>query len=157
MLNHSTGWVRVRPQDPIIVACTSPCGQVEWGVIPSNAIQNITVLSRTDERCNSVTGTCINDFSEPCPAAENEFMKFTLKLRTTVTLIIQCNAYIIFATDLTTRHMMRGDSFLIMVENKEDICELFARHTECDTHIQHCSTCMYRCARLIGIKYFELV
>ena len=121
MLNNTSGWVRVHPQDPVTVACTSPCGQVEWTVIPNTAIQNITVLSRTDQRCNSLSGVCVNDYSEPCPGDENEYMQFKLSLKTTTTIIIQCNAYVIFSSDLTTRHMMRGDSFLVIVEEEEDI------------------------------------
>lgn len=54
-------------------------------------------------------------------------MQFKLSLKTTVTIIIQCNAYVIFSSDLTTRHMIRGDSFLVIAEEEESLAGMLVR------------------------------
>ena len=58
----------------------------------------------------------MNHYIEPCPAAEDDYMYFSLTLRSSTTVMIQCNAYVSYASDPTSRFMVRGDTMLVIVE-----------------------------------------
>ena len=122
LLDGTDSVIHIQHNAPVTVACTSPCGQVEWSVEPMSALpDNVTLVSRSDEKCSSDTGTCQTLASAPCPASGNTYMRFSLTLLVRTTLLLRCNMYVSFPdpanpNDEVTRCMVRGDSALIIVD-----------------------------------------